>query len=89
LFGCEEPGEQDTWNCGEMTSSSSGSSSSEEKSQQQYPSGPVCSNGAKQSIIYAWAMDAPKLVLPKGKQKLQKPFSPLDFSLNFIFSQII
>ena len=31
----------------------------------QYKYGPVCS-GEKQSIIYAWAMDAPKLVLPEG-----------------------
>ena len=69
MFGCEEPGEQDTWNCGEMTSSSSDSSEEKpQQQQQQYSSGPVCSNGAKQSIIYAWAMDAPKLVLPKGKQ---------------------
>ena len=25
---------------------------------------PVCGHG-KQSIVYAWAMDAPKLILPK------------------------
>lgn len=29
-----------------------------------YQKGGVC-NGGDQSIIYAWAMDAPKLVLPK------------------------
>lgn len=30
----------------------------------EFANGPVC-HGGKQSIIYAWAMDAPKLVLPK------------------------
>jgi hypothetical protein len=29
-------------------------------------SGPVCTKS--QNIIYAWAMDAPELTLPKGKQ---------------------
>lgn len=29
-----------------------------------YSVGPVCNDGAK--IIYAWAMDAPDLKLPKG-----------------------
>lgn len=34
------------------------------ESDNQYELGSVCSG--KQDIIYAWAMDAPKLVLPKG-----------------------
>lgn len=38
-----------------------------EPSHQQYKSGPVCRGG--QSIVYAWAMDAPKLTLPEGKQR--------------------
>ena len=57
LFGCAEPGGEDVWNCGEMARSQSG--------EKQYEHGPVC-KGSKQSIVYAWAMDAPKLVLPKG-----------------------
>lgn len=40
-------------NCGEMASDNP-----------QYAVGPVCKEGAK--IVYAWAMDAPKLTLPKG-----------------------
>lgn len=35
-------------------------------SKSEYVSGPIC-KGRKQSIIYAWAMDAPKLVLPEGE----------------------
>lgn len=31
----------------------------------QYVSGPTCNSSP--SILYAWAMDAPKLDLPKGK----------------------
>jgi peptidylglycine monooxygenase len=34
------------------------------KQKPQYSTGPVC-RGFKQSIIYAWAMDAPKLTLPE------------------------
>ena len=36
-----------------------------ESGENQYENGPVC-RGSKQSIIYAWAMDAPKLILPNG-----------------------
>ena len=43
-------------NCGEMASSAKGENT--------FKTGPVC-RGGKQSIIYAWALDAPKLVLPK------------------------
>jgi len=52
--GCEVPGSQtgQVWNCGEMASTGS----------KQFETGPVCTSG--QSIIYAWAMDAPKLTLP-------------------------
>jgi hypothetical protein len=35
-----------------------------DKNNQQYKSGPIC-NGP-QSIIWAWALDAPKLDLPRG-----------------------
>lgn len=55
MFGCDEVGSEDVWNCGEMARTESG--------ENQYKNGPVC-HGIKQSIIYAWAMDAPKLVLP-------------------------
>ena len=44
-------------NCGEMHSKLS--------DRKQFEKGPVC-KGGKQSIIYAWAMDAPKLVLPEN-----------------------
>lgn len=60
IYGCEAPGfyERDTpraiWDCGEM--SMAGGSD--------FPKGPTCSKGS--SIIYAWAKDAPKLVLPEG-----------------------
>ncbi|XP_013413906.1 peptidylglycine alpha-hydroxylating monooxygenase-like [Lingula anatina] len=54
LYGCEEPGQTDkVWNCGEM--------SMKEKSS--YTMAPVCQKGS--AIIYAWAMDAPQLTLPK------------------------
>lgn len=55
LFSCDDPVEEDTWNCGEM------SHSIEES---EYKSGPVCNQ--RQSIIFAWALDAPKLILPKN-----------------------
>ena len=71
LFGCEEPGseQQDVWNCGEMSNTVE-SSNQNTMSKKQYESGPVC-NGGKQTILYAWAMDAPKLILPKGNQLIQ------------------
>lgn len=54
LYGCEEPGDDkdEAWNCGEMAASET----SEEI-------GPVCKTG--QTIVYAWARDAPALKLPK------------------------
>ena len=69
LFGCEEPGneQQDVWNCGEMVNVNDNSDEiSSSSSKQQYESGPVCNGKGKQSILYAWAMDAPKLILPNG-----------------------
>lgn len=54
LYGCGEPGSKNAvWNCGEMASKDT-----------QYGSGPTCKSSP--SILYAWAMDAPKLDLPKG-----------------------
>ena len=41
-------------NCGEMESTG-----------EDYQQGPVCQEGSK--ILYAWAMNAPKLTLPEGK----------------------
>ncbi|KAI3385978.1 hypothetical protein SNEBB_004506 [Seison nebaliae] len=54
LFSCEDkPTDLDIWTCGEMRRKT------EEKA-----STPVCKG--KSRIIYAWAMDAPKLELPKN-----------------------
>ncbi|XP_074650133.1 putative peptidylglycine alpha-hydroxylating monooxygenase 1 isoform X3 [Tubulanus polymorphus] len=54
LYGCESPGFKDSsWDCGEMHSGDG-------KTMRQ---GPTCASGAK--IIYAWAMEAPNLQLPK------------------------
>lgn len=53
LYGCEEPGSTSSvWNCGEMA-----------KSDSKYDSANVCARGSQ--ILYAWAMDAPNLHLPK------------------------
>ena len=58
IYGCEVPGfyERDApraiWNCGEMAAATSESYA------------PICGRGTQ--ILYAWAMDAPKLVLPDG-----------------------
>ncbi|XP_064619933.1 probable peptidylglycine alpha-hydroxylating monooxygenase 1 isoform X2 [Lineus longissimus] len=55
LYGCKEPGdEQKPWNCGEMAATGKKSD---------FGRGPVCKSGSQ--IIYAWAMDAPPLQLPK------------------------
>ena len=60
IYGCEVPGhyERDTpraiWDCGEMALSGGS----------ELPKGPTCARGS--SILYAWAKDAPKLVLPPG-----------------------
>ncbi|XP_046357220.1 probable peptidylglycine alpha-hydroxylating monooxygenase 1 isoform X1 [Haliotis rufescens] len=53
LYGCTSPGmKKPVWNCGEMASDSS-----------MFDTAPTCASGAK--ILYAWAMDAPSLSLPK------------------------
>ncbi|GAB6027581.1 hypothetical protein CHUAL_001824 [Chamberlinius hualienensis] len=57
LYGCTEPGSQDeVWDCGEMSRRPSGTSN--------VKSAPVCAKGAQ--VIYAWAHDAPELILPEG-----------------------
>jgi len=54
LYGCGEPGAAElVWNCGAMASHNP-----------QYGAAPVCQSG--QQVVYAWAMDAPSLVLPEG-----------------------
>ncbi|KAK4322507.1 hypothetical protein Pmani_006732 [Petrolisthes manimaculis] len=54
LYGCETPGsDQDVWNCGEMALAQPGITTA-----------PVCGSGSQ--VVYAWAKDAPKLVLPDG-----------------------
>lgn len=56
VHACEMPGTRDEiWKCDEMNGESSG--------KQQYRHGPVCRG--QQNIIFAWAMDAPELTLPK------------------------
>ena len=57
VFGCEEPGEmEDVWNCGEMAAAAAPGG-------RDLPRRQPCKS--KPQIIYAWAMDAPKLELPK------------------------
>ncbi|CAL1535410.1 unnamed protein product [Lymnaea stagnalis] len=53
LYGCLEPGgaEDEIWNCGEMSTSN-----------KNYRTSSICQTGT--SIIYAWAMEAPRLTLP-------------------------
>jgi len=52
VYGCEEPGSEDpTWNCGEMMEPEPGKELHQ-----------PCKSGNQ--IVYAWAMDAPELVLP-------------------------
>ncbi|KAK8388874.1 hypothetical protein O3P69_020670 [Scylla paramamosain] len=54
LYGCETPGsKEEVWNCGEMALAQPGIASA-----------PVCKTGSQ--VIYAWALDAPKLLLPEG-----------------------
>ncbi|XP_022671226.1 peptidylglycine alpha-hydroxylating monooxygenase-like isoform X2 [Varroa jacobsoni] len=59
VYGCSIPGyhQRDTpraiWDCGEMTGG-----------QSKYRRAPVCADGSQ--ILYAWALDAPPLKLPKG-----------------------
>ena len=59
LYGCLVPGGEEggVWSCGEMLAQNSG-----------VANGPVCAEGSQ--IVYAWAMDAPSLTLPKGRDKL-------------------
>jgi len=54
LYTCSETIQEDMWNCGEMSTNDG---------DQSLKSGPVCTKS--QEIIYAWAMDAPELILPK------------------------
>merc|ERR1711974_40939 len=52
VYGCEEPGSEDpTWNCGEMMEPEPGKELHQ-----------PCKSGNQ--IVFAWAMDAPDLVLP-------------------------
>lgn len=53
LYGCLEPGgtEDEIWNCGEMSTKNTN-----------YRAGSICQQNSK--IIYAWAMEAPRLTLP-------------------------
>jgi peptidylglycine monooxygenase len=63
IYGCKIPGyhERDTprvvWDCGEMA-----------KSNTEFVKAPTCASGSE--IVYAWAMDAPALVLPEGNTEL-------------------
>ncbi|CAG5117728.1 unnamed protein product, partial [Candidula unifasciata] len=54
LYGCLVPGatEGEVWDCGEMSASTSS-----------YMHGSVCQEGT--NILYAWAMEAPRLNLPE------------------------
>uniref|UniRef100_A0A2P2I356 peptidylglycine monooxygenase n=1 Tax=Hirondellea gigas TaxID=1518452 RepID=A0A2P2I356_9CRUS len=54
LYGCMTPGvDEDVWNCGGMAVSNAG-----------YSTAPTCKSGPQ--VIYAWALDAPALLLPEG-----------------------
>lgn len=53
LYGCAGVSDEETWDCGEMSSTTAGS---------EYKTGPVCKGGS--NIVFAWALDAPKLHLP-------------------------
>lgn len=56
LYGCDEPGSRKpVWNCGEMTS----------KSSNEEETATPCGVRAHSQILYAWAREAPKLMLPK------------------------
>ncbi|KAF6215796.1 hypothetical protein GE061_000131 [Apolygus lucorum] len=53
LYGCKTPGNDGSvWNCGEMANENGDETHS------------PCSEGSQ--IIYAWARDAPQLILPEG-----------------------
>jgi hypothetical protein len=64
----------DSRNCGEMNVGDS--------KKQQYRSGPICRG--EQNIMYAWAMDAPELDLPKGKTATKILFIICSFLSMFI-----
>ncbi|XP_059165122.1 probable peptidylglycine alpha-hydroxylating monooxygenase 1 [Physella acuta] len=53
LYGCEYPGgdPESIWDCGEMSTTT-----------RNYQKGSVCAEGSR--ILYAWAMEAPRLNLP-------------------------
>ncbi|XP_015601575.1 peptidylglycine alpha-hydroxylating monooxygenase [Cephus cinctus] len=56
LYGCSKPGSsKPVWNCGEMAN---------DMTTDTEDTASPCSEGSE--IIYAWARDAPKLVLPDG-----------------------
>lgn len=78
LFGCTAPGsEKAVWNCGEMSDDSNGEG--------QFEQAPVCQDGA--SIIYAWALDAKELKLPKGvgfKVGGRSPFQYLILQVHYM-----
>lgn len=60
LYGCEEPGSlNDVWDCGEMNRNSRQNTWD---TKDDVPRSNVCGKGSQ--VIYAWAMDAPKLELP-------------------------
>uniref|UniRef100_A0A6G1S598 Putative peptidylglycine alpha-hydroxylating monooxygenase Y71G12B.4 n=1 Tax=Aceria tosichella TaxID=561515 RepID=A0A6G1S598_9ACAR len=66
IYGCSLPGQlqRDTpnyvWECGEMNLIPGGS----EAAGSLYGEGPVCANGAKTTILFGWALDAPAIELP-------------------------
>ncbi|XP_063990297.1 peptidylglycine alpha-hydroxylating monooxygenase [Diachasmimorpha longicaudata] len=67
LYGCKKPGAaKPVWNCGEMSQSASDLDAA----------GP-CSEGSE--ILYAWARDAPDLILPEGVGFKVGGDSPIDY----------
>lgn len=55
LYACNDVPDYDLWDCGGMETS---------KTEKSFPREPIC-RGQEQSIIYGWAMNAKKLVLPE------------------------
>lgn len=41
-----------------------------------YPSGPTCATGS--TIVYAWALDADKMELPKGLSFIDREWIKID-----------
>lgn len=68
IYGCGQPGRfvRDTpnhvWECGEMNLGDQSADSSSQPSP--YDHGPVCASGAKTTILFGWALDAPAIELP-------------------------